>query len=333
MMKHFTQRAFSMIEMLVVITILMVLAAVMVPTYAAVKKRALSVSCMNNLRQIGTGTMLYASEHGHFPHSSNMRLWCDWGELLIPYMDQLTHNNRWVPGESWACGLYKLNDGSFQHLAGEYGQGTKNPTTGQIYAPGYSWFTCPSGPPSKQVATYQGNTGVHVYSHNYACNEYLMPYGQWANSPVNYASEAAAVTAYQTGAYIPFPPVKPAELERPGSLILISDSGAGADGEASDTLFGPMYDATQGMVNGFVSDPSLESTKGATALVTNSDNDVGGALGWPVYSRHQGKCNALMADGHVQAFGNGEIQRRNFVSRGKTKRWGGAVGFVDAYYP
>jgi hypothetical protein len=40
-----------------------------------------------------------------------------------------------------------------------------------------------------------------------------------------------------------------------------------------------------------------------------------------------------MADGHVQSFKNGEMKRRNFVSRGKTKRWGGAVGFVDATYP
>jgi prepilin-type processing-associated H-X9-DG protein len=254
-------------------------------------------------------------------------------------MDQLSAGNQWIPGETWACGLYQLNDGFpagvHTHLAGEVGQGVKNPATGQIYTPGYSWFTCPSGPRSSQIASYQGNVGVHINAHNYACNEYLFPFAQWVNSPVNYASEAAAVTAYENGNYVPFPPVKLSELERPGSLVMICDSGVNNVGEASDTLFGPMNGdgGTPGIVPGFVADAALESTQGGTPLVTQNDDDLGGALGWPVYSRHEGRCNALMADGHVQQFANGQMQKRNMVSRGKTKRWGGAVGFVDAYYP
>lgn len=342
--------AFSMIEMLVVITILLVILSVLIPSYGAIKKKARAVSCMNNLRQIGTATMLYASERGHLPHSSHLRLWCDWGELLIPYMDLLGQNQRWVPGDSWACGLYKLNDGSGQHLAGEAGQGTKNPTTGQVYAPGYSWFTCPEGPASRQPSTYKGQPGVHVYSHNYACNEYLMPYGRWANSPVAYADENAAAAAWAAGTYVPFPPVKLSELERPGSLILVCDSGVDAiDREASDTLYGPMYNYYQpgspanetgvipgGIVDDFVSNPALEQTRGETVVMTSpaNDNDEGTGVGWPVYYRHQGRCNTLMADGHVESFANGQMKRKNFVHKGRTKDWTiGTVGFIEAFYP
>jgi prepilin-type N-terminal cleavage/methylation domain-containing protein len=78
------RRAFSMIEILVVMTIVSVLFAVLVPTYSTVRKRAQSVSCVNNLRHIGTGVMLYASDRGHLPHSGNLRLWCDWCELVLP---------------------------------------------------------------------------------------------------------------------------------------------------------------------------------------------------------------------------------------------------------
>lgn len=344
--------AFSLIEILVVMAVILVIAAVMVPSYSAVKKRARSVTCMNNLRQIGTATMLYASETGHLPHSSHLKLWCDWGEFLIPYMDQLTENNKWVPGDSWACGLYKLN-GTVQHLAGEVGQGTKNPVTGQIYSPGYPWFTCPEGPASRAPSIYQGQNGIHVYSHNYACNEYLMPYGRWANSPVNYTDETEAENAYIAGTYVPFPPVKLSEIDRPGSLILFCDTGVDAvTAEASDTIYAPMYNTVPqpgspanpdgsivlagGIVDGFVSNAALEQTLGSTPVptATGSDNDDGGGFGWPVYYRHQGRCNALMADGHVHSFANGEMQRRNFVSHGRTKDWSaGTVGFIDAYYP
>ena len=151
------------------------------------------------------------------------------------------------------------------------------------------------------------------------------------------------------GDYLPFPGVRLAELERPGSLILICDSGVDVVyGEASDTLFGPMYFTVQpgspsnpsgvilgGIVDGFVTSPVFERTQGEQPVTTAShaDTDSGDGYGWPLYSRHQGRCNALMADGHVQSFKNGEMKRRNFVSKGKTKRWGGAVGYVEAYYP
>ena len=346
---HRRHNAFTVLELLVALTIVSILCAVLIPSYGSVKRRAQSIRCINNLRQIGTAMMLYTSDSGHLPHSSHLKLWCDWGELLIPYMDRLTQNDQWVPGEPWACGLYKMNDGSFQHLGNEVGQGVKNPVTGQVYTPGFSYFTCPSASSSRQPASYKGQNGVHIYSHSYSCNEYVFPYGRWSNSPLNYPSEASAETAYMLGDYLPFPAVRPAELERPGSLIVVCDSGVDVVyGEASDTMFGPMYFTTQpgspdnpsgiilgGIVDGFVTSPDVESTQGGQPVTTSSiaDNDEGGGYGWPVYSRHMGHCNALMGDGHVESFKNGEMKRRNFVSRGRTKRWGGAVGYVDAYYP
>ena len=45
------------------------------------------------------------------------------------------------------------------------------------------------------------------------------------------------------------------------------------------------------------------------------------------------KLDALMADGHVETFKNGDMQRRNFVSSGITKRWAGPADYVRATFP
>jgi len=218
----------------------------------------------------------------------------------------------------------------------QYTLGSWNENTGQIRLPGYSYFTCPSGPPSNSP-TFPWTAGwVHRFARNYAPNEYLIPYGRWSNSPVNYANEATAEAAYENGTYIPFPGVQPQNLQRPGSLILFCDVGVNAgENESPHTMWGPMVDGPNGIVNLFVSDPIGEQANGALPVTTDpaKDNDTGAGAGWPVYYRHDGLCNAVMADGHVQAFRNGEIQRRNFVSNGQTKQFGGPPGFIEASYP
>jgi len=312
---HGSKSGFSFVEVLVVVTLITVLAAVLVPTMASVKKRTKSVKCVENLRQIGNAIMLYAADNGGFPHSSHVSYWADWGETLIPYMEGGKFRSEWVPGEPWGGGLLK-KAGTFQHLAHEVGQGSKNKNTGQVTWPGWSYFTCPEAPASRAMVPPWDGNWVHVYGHNYSCNEYLMP-SNWSGNWVG---------------GMPIPKVKPQNLERPGSLILLCDSGVtAAEYESYDTL----PNTLDGIINDFVSDPAGAPSRGSTPVITPTvcDNDLGPGAGWPVYRRHNGFCNALMADGHVERFRNGEMQRRNFVSHGKTKRWGGAVDYVQANYP
>ena len=63
---------FTLIELLVVITIITILAGMLFPAVSRSLERSYRVHCMNNLRQIYTGALLYAGDHdGRLPTTTN----------------------------------------------------------------------------------------------------------------------------------------------------------------------------------------------------------------------------------------------------------------------
>jgi len=58
-----SRRGFTLIELLVVIAIIAILAAILFPVFAQARERARAAACLSNVKQIGTGLMMYVQDH------------------------------------------------------------------------------------------------------------------------------------------------------------------------------------------------------------------------------------------------------------------------------
>jgi prepilin-type N-terminal cleavage/methylation domain-containing protein/prepilin-type processing-associated H-X9-DG protein len=56
------QKAFTLIELLVVIAIIAILAAILFPVFASAKAAAKKASCLSNLKQLATATLMYVTD-------------------------------------------------------------------------------------------------------------------------------------------------------------------------------------------------------------------------------------------------------------------------------
>ena len=83
------KRGFTLIELLVVIAIIAILAAILFPAFAKARESARRITCVNNLKQIGTAIMQYTQEFDEkLPPASLVLNGNDviWPEMIKPYL-------------------------------------------------------------------------------------------------------------------------------------------------------------------------------------------------------------------------------------------------------
>jgi len=98
-----------MIELLVVITIISVLAALLLPAVSAAKESANSVKCMSNLRQIGLAFTMYGEQWGVYPYayedaSTAPVTGAQWMTRITPFLTQYGK-----PYDMWTFGWNRLS--------------------------------------------------------------------------------------------------------------------------------------------------------------------------------------------------------------------------------
>jgi prepilin-type N-terminal cleavage/methylation domain-containing protein/prepilin-type processing-associated H-X9-DG protein len=78
------RRGFTLIELLVVIGIISILAGLLMPSLVQAKRKANSIKCLNNIRQLGMSAGLYAGDHdGEYPR--RLQTPASWIYALKPY--------------------------------------------------------------------------------------------------------------------------------------------------------------------------------------------------------------------------------------------------------
>jgi len=149
-MKRAQREGFTLVELLVVISIIGILVGLLLPAVQSAREAARSLQCGNNMNQIGKAIQTFESTHKKLPPARWAEGLPSWYTLILPYMDMSSTYDQWQLHESY-----------------------ESPANAVARMASSKLFTCPSRRSSEQsvggeavgaIGDYAGNAGSNVKS-------------------------------------------------------------------------------------------------------------------------------------------------------------------------
>jgi prepilin-type N-terminal cleavage/methylation domain-containing protein/prepilin-type processing-associated H-X9-DG protein len=177
-------RGFTLVELLVVITIIGILLSLLLPAANAAWESARKTQCASNVRQLGVGLLAYHSGFSSFPPSSvwrnssgaldvsgietsnNANLYENWVILILPQMDQTGLRQTFVSDAS--NNITKPIGGS----ATATGAGGNAQSNAVARATPLSFMLCPSDPYNRIPFSGSGSSTTSQMGENWARGNY-----------------------------------------------------------------------------------------------------------------------------------------------------------------